>query len=391
MSTSKFLSLLASSIVPFSAAFTLEIALAAKSPSQVAQLAIPVTVQINSESGGGSGVIIDRTTVGTESTYFVITAKQIVENSQLPYEISTYTGESYVVSSIQQYQEIENAPELALVTFQTSDYYPVAAMGNSSETELGAKIAIFGYPDLGIGMTGSARPFIYSPGKVENLEQETSQNYYWSYDALTQNGMEGGPVFDREGQLVAIHGKEKLAPLFNQYKQGIPIDALTEIAPEFLAINQRRASLDEAAVIFGYANSDRYAGASWFYCDLNGEVPRTMARNVLNNANQVLISWEADSNFNEEKTPSQNCQDVSSRFQRAYYENRLNYLGVEEVNGLAVICGLTQEEGSCNEGNKLIELQLGTDGVKWLEAFLQGESNMSNLLAPLQEQKEILW
>ncbi len=402
MSTSKFLfsspwRLLASSIIPLAAVTTPETALATKSASQLAQLAIPVTVQINSELGGGSGVIIDQTTIGAETTYFVLTANHIVENSQLPYDISTYTGETYVVSSIKQYRETENDPELAVITFQTQDYYPVAAMGNSSETELGAKIAIFGYPDLGLGLTGSARPFIYSPGQIENLQEnlepETNQNYYWSYDALTHNGMDGGPVFDRQGQLVAIHGKEKLAPLYNPYnpyKQGIPIHTLTAIAPEF-ATNQRRASLDERAIILGYANSERYAGASWFYCDLKGEVPRTMARNVVNNAHQVLINWEANSNVNGEKTPRENCQDVSSRFQRAYYENRLNYLGVEEVNGLPIICGLTEEQGSCNEQNKLIEFSPGTNGRKWLEAFLQGQTNLSNLLAPLQEQPEILW
>jgi len=164
--------LLASSIIPLAVVTTPETALATKSPSQLAQLAIPVTVQINSELGGGSGVIIDQTTIGAETTYFVLTANHIVENSQLPYEISTYTGETYIVSSIKQYRETENDPELAVITFQTQDYYPVAAMGNSSETELGATIAIFGYPDLGLGLTGSARPFIYSPGQIENLQEK---------------------------------------------------------------------------------------------------------------------------------------------------------------------------------------------------------------------------
>jgi len=175
----------------------------AKNAQEIARMARPVTVQINSNVlSGGSGVIIART--GT--TYTVLTANHVVKRPDLTYTIRTDTGKSYVVNQVQRLQRRDNDPDLAVVTFNSSDKYPIATLGNSERTAIGADIYVSGYPALG-GRAGAERDYEFSPGIITSLLSSRPQGYTLRYSAVTVRGMSGGPVFDVSGRVVGIHGQ----------------------------------------------------------------------------------------------------------------------------------------------------------------------------------------
>lgn len=355
----------------------------AKTPSQIAQVAIPVTVQINSLNGGGSGVIVEKENKEGTQVYTVLTANHVVKDVNLAYEVRTHTGQVYTVSSVKQFQKTEGDPDLALVTFSSTEEYPVASLGDSTQEQLGNNISIFGYPYIDEKLKAQDRPFVYAPGVLNSLNRKGTNGYNWLYDAVTQKGMSGGPVFNNEGQIVAVHGRGERFEEKEAFNAGIPINTLIALDPSFKSqlITASKISPNESGTNPAPAppaNStdetiDRYAGASQFYCDLSGDVPTTMARNVVSSTTQVLIRWEEDPNFQWGVDRKTRCQTVSGRFQKAYYDNTLDFLVIGQVKNYPVVCGVADEGDSCNSENILITFQPGTNAQEWLEKFLAGQ------------------
>ena len=396
-------------------------AVMAKSPSQIAQMAIPVTVQINSVAGGGSGVIINQNTDQGETVYSVLTANHVVRNAAIGYEVRTHTGQSYTVISVEHFQKNDQVdPDLALVKFKSDHKYPVASLGDSSRAGFGDPINIFGYPFTGDNQLPDKRSFVYSPGELNNPQRKGPNGYDWLYNAVTQKGMSGGPVFNQDGKVVAIHGRGERFQDKAAFNSGIPINTFLALAPDFVKLpqivnspqpnalatvnNNSTSSWEsgpgyETAAKDPYEDEDRYAGASHFYCDLNGAVPRTIAKNVVNSQTLDLIHWEEDPNFKWSVNQAERCQVVSGRFQRAYYENKLHFLVVGQINKYPVICGVTDADGTCNKDNILITFQPSTDATAWLNNFISGNTgtvrgggaasagfkDMRNMLSELQD------
>jgi tetratricopeptide (TPR) repeat protein len=182
--------------------------LLAKSAQEIAQLAIPVTVQINGESAkstsSGSGFIIAKQ--GT--TYTVLTCNHVVADAQFTYKIRTNTGQDYAVTKIVLLQKNENQPDLAVVTFNSAESYPVVTLGDSDRAAVGSEIFVFGYPaNVLNNKYGSNRNFEFSPGFVTSRLDNHPRGYTLRYNAVTRGGMSGGPVFDPEGRVIGIHGE----------------------------------------------------------------------------------------------------------------------------------------------------------------------------------------
>lgn len=182
---------------------TISIAASAKSAQEVAKLAVPITVQINTPLlPGGSGVIIGR----QGNIYTVLTANHVVKRQDLPYTVRTSTGKDYSVSKIQSLQGNAIDPDLAVVTFETAESYPVATLGDSDQAGMGADIYVAGFPIVS-DRTGSDRDFEFTKGSVTSRPLTRPQGYTLRYNATTRIGMSGGPVFDVEGRVVGIHGQ----------------------------------------------------------------------------------------------------------------------------------------------------------------------------------------
>jgi serine protease Do len=180
----------------------------AMSSPEIAKLAESVTVQINGKSpnfvSGGTGFIIAKE--GT--TYTVLTANHVVVDPKFTYTIRTSTGKDYQVTRSVLLQKGQNAPDLAFVTFNSAESYPIVTLGDSEQAAVGTEIFVFGYPGVPESRKYQKdRNFEFSPGYVTSRIPNHPQGYNLRYNALTKGGMSGGPVFDGEGRVVGIHGE----------------------------------------------------------------------------------------------------------------------------------------------------------------------------------------
>ncbi|MEI2579884.1 tetratricopeptide repeat-containing serine protease family protein [Scytonema sp. PRP1] len=187
----------------------------AKSAPEINQIAEQTTVQINNNQGstGGTGVIIAK----QGNTYTVLTANHVVCDAipdrnpiicrdDVTYTIRTNTGKEYPLKRAQRLQKNNNDPDLAVVTFESDRDYPIATIGDSKQAVTGSQIYVFGYPTSD-GRSGAQRESEFSPGFVTSRPDSRPQGYTLRYNAVTQRGMSGGPVFDSEGRVVGIHGQ----------------------------------------------------------------------------------------------------------------------------------------------------------------------------------------
>ncbi len=227
-------------------------AIAAKTPQQVAEIAAPITVQVNSALGDGSGVIIAK----SGNIYSVLTVNHVVEDPQVSYRIQTYQGESYPVTQVVELQADVTEPDLAVIQFESQNEYPVATLGNSDQAVIGAQIYVYGYPATG-GLTGAQREPELSPGLVTSRPKSRPEGYILRYQAVTWSGMSGGPVFDQEGRLVGLHGQGEfgfaqtsagdITPIKTGFNAAVPINlfitqlAKTALTPEDITIDESPA------------------------------------------------------------------------------------------------------------------------------------------------------
>ncbi|MEG3975613.1 tetratricopeptide repeat-containing serine protease family protein, partial [Microcoleus sp. herbarium8] len=180
----------------------------AMSSPEIAKLAESVTVQINGKSpnmvSSGTGFIIAKT--GT--SYTVVTANHVVVDPKFTYTIRTSTGKDYQVTRTVLLQKGQNTPDLAVVTFNSAESYPVVTLGDSEQAAVATPIFVFGYPGIPESRNYQKdRNFEFSPGFVTSRLPDHPQGYNLRYNAVTKGGMSGGPVFDGEGRVVGVHGE----------------------------------------------------------------------------------------------------------------------------------------------------------------------------------------
>ena len=173
------------------------------------------TVQINSlgnGSPGGSGVIIDK----RGKIYTVLTANHVVCEAiegrkpvtcatDVTYTIRTHNGKDYPIKDRQILQKNPKDPDLAIVTFEAQENYPIAPLGNSDDVKRLAEITIAGFPTI-FGNKGKDRTYTVTPGKVVTFNDKGVNGYSLVYNATTFIGNSGGPVFYSYGRVVGIHG-----------------------------------------------------------------------------------------------------------------------------------------------------------------------------------------
>ena len=202
----------------------------AKTAQEVAEIATPITVQINSSLGDGSGVIIAK----NGNIYTVLTVNHVVEDSETEYSIRTHREKDYQVTNVINLQKTDEEPDLAILKFESSEEYPIATLGNSEQSVIGAQIYVFGYPATG-GLFGVDRAPELSPGLITSRPKNRPEGYTLRYQAVTWSGMSGGPVFDTDGRVVGLHGQGEfgfaqtnsgdVAPIKTGFNAAVPINS----------------------------------------------------------------------------------------------------------------------------------------------------------------------
>ncbi|MGL5080113.1 MAG: trypsin-like peptidase domain-containing protein [Microcoleaceae cyanobacterium] len=241
----------------------------AKTAQQVAEIAAPITVQVNSLLGDGSGVIIAK--VGR--TYTVLTVNHVVEDPNTVYSIRTSEGESYQATQVLRLQTDNTEPDLAVVQFESEQDYPVATLGDSEQAVIGAQIYVYGYPATG-GLTGVEREPELSPGLVTSRPKSRPEGYNLRYQAVTWSGMSGGPVFNVEGRLVGLHGQGEfgfaqtssgdVAPIKTGFNAAIPINLFTnQLSKAKLSLDSLK--IDKTPILVSPVSLETPTDAQGFY------------------------------------------------------------------------------------------------------------------------------
>ena len=222
----------------------------AKTSKEVAQIAIPLTVQINTPLlSGGSGILISK----QGNIYSVLTANHVVKRTDLPYTIRTNLNKEYRVSRIQSLQRNENESDLAVVTFESFDNYPTSTIGDSDQSVIGSDIYVIGFPAT-TGRTGAQRDIEFTSGIVTSRPQSRPQGYTLRYNAVTKGGMSGGPVFDTDARLIGIHGlgdidgdarleSGSIAAIKTGFNAGIPVNTFVSMRSQ-LGLNDVNVAID---------------------------------------------------------------------------------------------------------------------------------------------------
>jgi tetratricopeptide (TPR) repeat protein len=170
----------------------------AASSIEVAKIAKSVTVNIESAESPGSGVIVQK----NNNIYTVITAAHVLRNPKSTFTIVTPDGNTHKLTNI----KAAPGTDLAIGKFQSTANYPVAKMGDSSQSPEGATVYVAGFPMATQAISASI--YNFTEGKVTaNANRPLTEGYSLVYSNNTLPGMSGGPVFNDAGELIAIHGR----------------------------------------------------------------------------------------------------------------------------------------------------------------------------------------
>ena len=241
----------------------------AKTPQEVASIAGPLTVQINSSLGDGSGVIIAK----NGKTYTVLTVNHVVEKPDVKYTVRTSKGKNYQATSVTRLQTAATDPDLAVVKFESPEEYPVATIADSDLAVIGTQIFVYGYPATG-GLFGAEREPELSPGLVTSRPRNRPEGYTLRYQAVTWSGMSGGPVFDSEGRVIGLHGQGEfgfaqtssgeVAPIKTGFNAAVPIN--TFIAKLVAAgMNKSELKVDNTPPTIGSVSTANPQDAQAYY------------------------------------------------------------------------------------------------------------------------------
>ncbi|MDJ0648930.1 MAG: serine protease [Xenococcaceae cyanobacterium MO_188.B19] len=183
--------------------------------NDIYQLAQSTTVRIFHDKSSGSGIIINR----RGNVYTVLTNWHVVSTDK-SYRVLTQDGQTY---ALQKSPKRLGKFDLALIEFNSFNDYQIATIGYKSP-QVGEKVYSAGFPlynhnrstntiSLGIEI------FHFSEGEVSLIPAKSMlQGYQLGYTNDIEVGMSGGPIFNAEGLLIGINGRQKYGdPDFGAY------------------------------------------------------------------------------------------------------------------------------------------------------------------------------
>ncbi|MBU7586893.1 MAG: trypsin-like peptidase domain-containing protein [Nostoc sp. TH1S01] len=173
----------------------------------LSQQARSITVKVISQDFLGSGILLRRN--GT--TYTVLTNAHVLQAGDPPYRVQTPDGKIYRANLPQRFNFGNN--DLAVLQFKSAgSIYGIASLG--AFPTAGDEVFAAGYP--AVEERGQKQSFAFTTGKVGLvLTKPLEGGYQIGYTNNVKNGMSGGPLLNRRGQVVGINGMQAY-PLWDQ-------------------------------------------------------------------------------------------------------------------------------------------------------------------------------
>ena len=287
-----FLPLLA---MPAALVVTVETAQALE-PAEISQIAKPVTIHISvrtaSGSNIGSGVIIKK----EGSTYYVLTARHVLKDALEGYLFTSKNFEDGYQFNTRVAQIIPGV-DLAVIQFTSPRKYPVAKFGDSEKLAEGNSVFVTGFPDA--QYTDNQIVYRFVGGEINSVNSYPLDNdgYAWQYSNSTLEGMSGGGVFDREGNLVGIHGSGvREGRVLVQVNKAIPIAIYQEFGAR--ATSRQNTSRGETSRQLAlkakesWANKDYEQAISYANQALKVNPNEAIAYNYRGNAKYALKDYQ---------------------------------------------------------------------------------------------------
>ncbi|MBR8841081.1 MAG: trypsin-like peptidase domain-containing protein [Stigonema ocellatum SAG 48.90 = DSM 106950] len=172
------------------------------SVEQLHHLAQAITVRVMSQDFLGSGIILQK----QGSVYTVLTNDHVLQAGNPPYRIQTPDGRIYTAKNVEtrKFASLQGN-DLALLQFRsTVPVYTVPSLGAKPRVE--DEVFAAGFPSRGEG--SKDKGFAFTTGKVSLLlHLPLKGGYEVGYTNDIEKGMSGGPLLNRQGQVVGVNGK----------------------------------------------------------------------------------------------------------------------------------------------------------------------------------------
>lgn len=396
-------------------------AIVLKSLPSLAQLnrsqALQLTVRINrpNSENGGSGVLVKH----EGNRYTVLTNCHVLKgqsslggNGPLEPIRGTYVleinGNQHSVT-ITEPQCHPRGIDLAIIEFESNQNYQVAPLRSETNLEVllnEQQITVAGFNNVYTEERTNAvqpRRFQFGEGSWRDRRENIRDGYDLLHNYETLVGMSGGPIFDADGNLVAINGETVPVSEFVTAFSAIPVhyytswqstrqastlavettEQLPSISPEQQQAEEffARAVENTPPVIQLPDPSNNVLDITYECMRSPQGVPTTYARMNNGTDNVPVIRWQADFFSNSGWTPVQRCLAVSQRMEVFRRANQLRFLVSSYVQSntgtwYPVICVSNSDNLKCD--GILLTLEIGEDPESFLEQFLNNALTSSS-------------
>ncbi|TPX29801.1 tetratricopeptide repeat-containing S1 family peptidase [Cylindrospermopsis raciborskii] len=179
----------------------------AYSPQQQEAILRQITVKVIGDNNGGSGTLLAR----QGNNYLVASNSHTLVGANLNnIRVETIDGQVYPAQIIPNVNFQENNLDLTILKFTSNKTYCLPKIANN---EINKQL-----PIIAAGYSGGDNSFISKEGMVEKItELVFKKGYEIGYTSDIEQGMSGGPIINRDGELVGINAMAPYPVLNHAY------------------------------------------------------------------------------------------------------------------------------------------------------------------------------